>query len=255
MFKLIKYEFRKNIYGMAVMLGIILAAQIYFMYAYFIADDRNKALVGAWLLFMAAVICFFMVFIMGIATYSRELSNKTAYLVFMTPNSAIKIIGSKLLYTLFNGVVILALLVLLGIIDWKMLGRMWEQEISVFEMLADMMSMLGIDTLHIFYSAVAIIINFLVNFFMAVTLAYMSVTATATVLQDKKIKGLISVVVYIVLFVVINKIGGLLPRLYEYPVSFTQVILSGLPCTVFFLIIIVGAVAATAQLLEKHVSL
>ena len=255
MFKLIKYEFRKNLYGMAVMCGIIFAAQLYFMYACFIADNKNKALGGSWFLLMAAIICFFMVFIMGIATYSRELSNKTAYLVFMTPNSAIKIIGSKLLYTLFNGAVILILLVILGIVDWRLLGKMWEQEISVLEMVSEMMSMLGIDMLNVFYSAAAVIVNFLVNFFMAVTLAYMSVTATATVLQNKKIKGLISVVVYIILFIVINKIGALLPRLYEYPESFTQVALSGLWRTVFFLIIIIGAVIATARLLERHVSL
>ena len=132
---------------------------------------------------------------------------------------------------------------------------MWEQEISVLEMVSEMMSMLGIDMLNVFYSAAAVIVNFLVNFFMAVTLAYMSVTATATVLQNKKIKGLISVVVYIILVIVINKIGGLLPRLYEYPESFTQVALSGLWRTVFFLIIIIGAVIATARLLERHVSL
>lgn len=46
MFKLIKYEFRKNLYGMAVMCGIIFAAQLYFMYACFIADNKNKALGG-----------------------------------------------------------------------------------------------------------------------------------------------------------------------------------------------------------------
>ncbi len=255
MLKLIKYEFRKNLYGMAAMGGIILAAQLYFMYASFIAEDRNKAFAGSWFLVMAALVCFFMVFIMGVVTYSRELSSKTSYLVFMTPNSAIKIIGSKLLYTFLNGAIVLAVLIILGMIDWKVLADMWEQEFSMLEAIADMMSMLGVDTVHILYSMLAMILKFLVNFFMAVTLAYMSVTATATVLQNKKIKGLISVVLYIAMLVGIGKIGELLPRLYEYPESFTQVVVSDLPCTMLFLIIIVGAVVATAQLLEKHVSL
>lgn len=255
MLKLIKYEFRKNLYGTAVMGGIILAAQLYFMYASLIADNRNKALGGSWFLVITAVVCFFMVFATGVVTYSKELSNKTGYLVFMTPNSAIKIIGSKLLYTFFNGVIVLAVLVVLGITDWKILAGMWEQELSVFEIAADMLSILGVDVAHILYSLLAVIVKFLINFFMAVTLAYMSVTATATVLQNKKVKGLISVVLYIVMLVGIGRIGEQLPRIYEYPESFTQVVLSDLPCTLFFLIIIVGAVTATAGLLEKHVSL
>lgn len=255
MLKLVKYEFRKNLYSMLVMGGMLIAAQVYFLYACFIADDRNKALAGAWLLFMVAAICFFMVFITGVITYSRELSNKTSYLVFMTPNSAIKIIGSKLLYTFLNGALVLAILAILGIFDWKLLMKMWEQEVSMLETIADMLGSLGVDTLNIMYSLLALTFRFLVSFFMAITLAYMSVTATATILQNKKIKGLISVVLYILVFVVVNKVGGLFPRLYENPESFTQVVMADFPCMIFFLIIVIGSVMATSQLLEKHVSL
>ena len=86
---------------------------------------------------------------------------------------------------------------------------------------------------------------------MAVTLAYLCITLTATVLQNRKIKGLISVILYIFLFYAVNKIGGLLPVLYESPENMQQ----ALPCMVFFLIIIAGAVVGTAQLLDKKVSL
>ena len=55
MLKLIKYEFRKNLYGIAVMLSIIALAQIYFMYACFIDQNRNKALAGGYCSF--ALLC------------------------------------------------------------------------------------------------------------------------------------------------------------------------------------------------------
>ena len=63
MLKLIKYEFRKNLYGIAVMLSIIALAQIYFMYACFIDQNRNKALAGAWILFFCAVVCLSLIHI------------------------------------------------------------------------------------------------------------------------------------------------------------------------------------------------
>lgn len=255
MFKLIKYEFRKNLSGTAAMGGIIAAAQLYFMYAAFIAQSRERTLGGAWFLIMGAIVCFFMVFVMGIVTYSKELSNKTSYLVFMTPNSAIKIIGSKLLYIFFNGLLVLAVLFILCVIDWKILADMWDEEISVFQMMYQMLPVFGIDTTHILYTTLAVVVKFLVNFFMAVTLAYMSITATATVLQNRKIKGLISAVLYVVMIVGINKIGGLLPKIYDFPENMSQAIISDLPCTALFLLIIICAVTATAGLLEKHVSL
>ena len=255
MLKLIKYEFRKNLYGIAVMLGIIALAQIYFMYACFIDQNRNKALAGAWILFFCAVVCFFMVFAFGIVPYSRELSNKTSYLVFMTPNRSIKIIGSKLLFTFLNGVMVALLLAGLWLIDWKLLMDMWEQEVSVIEMVFDLVKNFGINVTDIAYGISLFVINFLINFFMAVTLAYLCITLTATVLQNRKIKGLISVILYIFLFYAVNKIGGLLPVLYESPENMQQVVITALPCMVFFLIIIAGAVVGTAQLLDKKVSL
>lgn len=196
-----------------------------------------------------------MVFAFGIVTYSRELSNKTSYLVFMTPNRSIKIIGSKLLFTFLNGVMVALLLAGLWLIDWKLLMDMWEQEVSVIEMVFDLVKNFGINVTDIAYGISLFVINFLINFFMAVTLAYLCITLTATVLQNRKIKGLISVILYIFLFYAVNKIGGLLPVLYESPENMQQVVITALPCMVFFLIIIAGAVVGTAQLLDKKVSL
>ena len=132
---------------------------------------------------------------------------------------------------------------------------MWEQEVSVIEMVFDLVKNFGINVTDIAYGISLFVINFLINFFMAVTLAYLCITLTATVLQNRKIKGLISVILYIFLFYAVNKIGGLLPVLYEAPENMQQVVITALPCMVFFLIIIAGAVVGTAQLLDKKVSL
>ena len=255
MLKLVKYEFRKNIYGIAVMAGILVLAQIYFMYAYFIASDRDKATVGAMILFFCAVICFFMVFAFGISTYSRELNNRTSYLVFMTPNKAIKIIGSKLLFTFMNGFMVAVVLMMLGMWDLKLLLTLWGEEVSMIEMIFELLGNFGFNAVEITYSIVGSVFSFLVSFFMAVTLAYFCITLTATILQNKKIKGLISVVLYLAVLIAANKIGDILPRLYEEPSTMAQASFAGLPRMLFFLILIIGAVVGTSELLERKVSL
>ena len=67
---------------------------------------------------------------------------------------------------------------------------MWEQEVSVIEMVFDLVKNFGINVTDIAYGISLFVINFLINFFMAVTLAYLCITLTATVLQNRKIKGL-----------------------------------------------------------------
>lgn len=255
MLKLIKYEFRKNLYGMCIMLGLLAGVQMYFMYAYFIADSRNKAMGAAGGLFFAAVLCFFMVFSLGIMTYSRELSSKTSYLVFMTPNKAGKIIGSKLVYTFINGMLIAALLLVLGLADMHLLLNMFNEEISMLEMIMDMLHSFGFSVVSIAYNITSSFISFLILFFMVVTLAYLSITLTATVLQNRKIKGLISIVLFIAVLLGVTKLGGLLPTLFEEPDSMFQASIHYLPEMAFYLLIMIGSIIGTAQLLERKVSL
>lgn len=255
MLKLIKYEFRKNLYGMCAMLGLLVGVQLYFMYAYFIADNRNKAMGAAGGLFLAAIICFFMVFSLGIMTYSKELSSKTSYLVFMTPNKAGKIIGSKLIYTLIDGILIAALLLVLGLVDMNLLLKLFDEEVSMLEMILDMLHTFGFNMVSIAYNITSSFISFLILFFMVVTLAYLSITLTATVLQNRKIKGLISIVLFIAVLIGVTKLGSLMPTLFEEPESMFQASIHYLPEMAFYLVIMIGSIIGTAQLLERKVSL
>ena len=107
--KLIKYELRKNLGMLIAMLSTIGAVEIYFLLS-LAADKESHVVVSAFLMPIGCFLIALLVFILGVTSYSRELSQKSSYLLFMTPHSTLSIISSKVLYTVVLGVGFAALL-------------------------------------------------------------------------------------------------------------------------------------------------
>ena len=88
MFRLSKYELRKNRTALFVLLAGLAALQICFLIA-LRGKTQDYAIIWSTILVLYAVVCYFAVFIFAITNYYREINSKTSYLVFMTPVSAI----------------------------------------------------------------------------------------------------------------------------------------------------------------------
>ena len=108
---------------------------------------------------------------------------------------------------------------------------------------------------NIIINIVAGIISFLIAFFFLISLAYFAITLSSTALQNKKIKGFISVILFCVLAYATIKISSLLPELYKNPDSLSQALMSSLPATIFQLLMVVACTFGSAVLLDKKVSL
>ena len=121
MLKLTKYELRKNLLGIGIVAGIICVLQALFMF-FCLTENLNYTSLFGGLLIIAASVSYFIVFIFGVVTYYRELSSKSSYLIFMTPNSSLSIITSKLLYTLIIGIGISAIFIGFGVLDIFMMA-------------------------------------------------------------------------------------------------------------------------------------
>ena len=87
-----------------------------------LTENLNYTSLFGGLLIIAASVSYFIVFIFGVITYYRELSSKSSYLIFMTPNSSLSIITSKLLYTLIIGIGISAIFIGFGVLDIFMMA-------------------------------------------------------------------------------------------------------------------------------------
>ena len=101
MFRLSKYELRKNRTALFVLLAGLAALQICFLIA-LRGKTQDYAIIWSTILVLYAVVCYFAVFIFAITNYYREINSKTSYLVFMTPVSALSIILSKMLSVLVH---------------------------------------------------------------------------------------------------------------------------------------------------------
>lgn len=148
MFRLSKYELRKNRTALFVLLAGLAALQICFLIA-LRGKTQDYAIIWSTILVLYAVVCYFAVFIFAITNYYREINSKTSYLVFMTPVSALSIILSKMLTVLVLGVILAAALGALGWLDFSLFLNHYSVYKSMGEVISEVMKNFGIDTVQV----------------------------------------------------------------------------------------------------------
>ncbi|MBQ8088679.1 MAG: hypothetical protein IJ234_09730, partial [Clostridia bacterium] len=157
MFRLLKVEFRKARGAMLALCGITIALEIYFLAALHGEWEEHLA-IAAFLLVISGFAAAMFVFIRGITSYSRELNSTSGYLLFMTPNSSLKIMGSKYLYTFLNGVVFMVLLGGLAFLDFELLMAHYVETGNTIKGLMAMLRMQGVYIDQFLYAALCIIV-------------------------------------------------------------------------------------------------
>lgn len=254
MLKLSKYEFRKNRNFLIIIGAGLLLLQIYFMISTFV-KNTDHTVISSSLLFLYAMICYFAVFILAVSNYSKELNSKSSYLIFMTPNSALNIIFSKIFTILIIGLVLLILICGFGYLDITLVYKTYPDVGDITNFANEFMKMLGINTGELILSILASILEFIISFFSVVMLSYLAITLSATLLQNNKFKGIVSFVIFLILTYLTTFIVGKLPVIYDNPENMLQVFTTTLPATILDVIIIAASILGCSVLLEKKVSL
>ena len=168
MLKLSKYEFRKN-RNFLLVIGIIFALlEIYFLAGIFMKNPENSAKALAFL-FICAVVCFFSVFILAISNYSKELNSKSSYLIFMTPNTSLNIIFSKMFTILIIGLVSMTIICITGYIDWKLLCQTFPNVELAADTVQSLFILSGTNSGSIILGIITYVIEFIISFFSTVT--------------------------------------------------------------------------------------
>jgi len=225
MLKLIKYEFRKNRSLLLVILGIIAALEAYFLFRAYAAahynalnslsESSNRAeihlIVAMSLLVAASFGTALAVFIMGVSGYSRELNQKTSYLLFMTPQSTFAIVGAKILFTLITGVVFAALLAGLAAVDYPLmmdsLGAEWRGYYNLLDwfMTQNELNLTGALLTIAFFVCVVFL-----SIIATVSIAFFAITLSATFMRGKKGHAVVSVLLFAALVFANSRLTGLL---------------------------------------------
>ena len=230
MLKLSKYEFRKN-RNFLLVIGIVFALlEIYFLAGIFMKDSGNSARALVFL-FICAVVCFFSVFILAISNYSKEFT------------------------ILIIGLVSMTIICVTGYIDWKLLCQTFPDVELAADTVQSLFILSGTNSGSIVFGIITYVIEFIISFFSMVTLAYFSITLSATLLQNNRFKGLLSFALFLGFTYLLGLVSGLLPQIMETQESITDVLISAIPATILDVIVICLCILGCSTLLDKKVSL
>lgn len=222
MFKLLKYEFRKAMVSILVMLGVTAALEGYFLYGlYSEANDGVHAVIGALLLILFTLAIEIFVMVRGVTSFSGELKGRNAYLIFMTPNSALKIMASKYLFTLILGTSFTLMYVLLGYLDIRLSLEKYGEYQEFVEMWAELFKSAGIRVDQIIFAGVFAVIYFLLDFLVFYAVAYLAVTISHTLFRDKKWRWVMAILFYFAITSIVSFLNSLFPMVYTV-LQFTE---------------------------------
>lgn len=219
MLKLMKYEFRKTRTTLLVMLAALVVLEAGFLVGY--ARDSYR-LTGICLGLLTALVfaVYTYILIAGIVSYNRELNDKTGYMVFMAPVGPWGIVASKLLFTIVAALAVTALFGAAAYLDYSMVFKKIEGGGNLYQQLDFTFTMFtGSMGDQITLTKLILIVAFevgtvLISVILTMCTAFLAITLSATLLQNKKgfLRMLVSVVLFFALNYVTSRVSGLLVR-------------------------------------------
>ena len=129
-------------------------------------------------------------------------------------------------------------------------------EISIVSELMKLISEnIGFSTSQLILGVIVSVADFLISFYATISVAYMAITLSSTLLQNKKYKGVVSVIFFFIITFITQKIFSLFPNIYDEITNMGQAVISVIPSLVYYLIIAIAAIFVSGKFLDKKVSL
>lgn len=222
MLKLLKYEFRKGLTGLLVMLGVTAALEAYFLYGIYInPEDAWHAASAAGMLMGMTFAASIFVMIRGVTSYSGELKQRSAYLIFMTPHSTLKIVGSKFLFTFVLGLLAAVVYGTLGILDIGLMLDSFGELEETLKMLEEGMAEMGFQLDQYVFAIIIALLMMLLYALSLCAAAYLAVTISHTLLRDKSWRWLVALGFFWLLMQGVSTVYGVFPSPFEQLMTYT----------------------------------
>lgn len=261
MLKLMKYEFRKLRTALLAMLGLLVVLEAGFLFGVY-REKPDMTAVSLALISVLVFAAYAYILVAGMVSYSRELKEKSGYLIFMAPVRPIGVVLSKLVFTALAAIAVTAVFGAAAYLDYRLLFNRLDIDPQMMEQI-NMMLRLGLNAganvQQILQRIVFFGVTVLIEIMLTMCTAYLAITLSATLLQNKKgfLRTLISLVLFAALTwgcarltqkLLYDRISGFyatLPQLSS--VLGWSVLLNAALCAAF--------AAASAWLLDKKVNL
>ncbi len=247
MFKLMKYEFRKQLLSKIVILAMVGILELMFIYGV-IAEKANTVASAVGFFMVLAFISIMFVSFECAFTYSKDLKTKQSYMLFLTPNSAYGIVGAKVLTTIaqvFLTGVVFGTVIIANILFMAAKYHSVKEVIEVVQQFFKEAMQLDIQMDLI----VSLLVYMLVYWILLIVIAMFAITLTYTFLANAKFKELVSIALFFLILWGVQKIAEfILPDLAHI----TSYIMLG--ATGIYLVLTALFYLGTAWMLDKKVS-
>ena len=246
MTKLMKYEFRKQVFSKVIIGVILLLVEVLFGYGIIIKKETTVVLSASFLSMVVFGAMFYFAF-ESIDTLSKDLKTKNSYMLFLTPHTSYEIIGAKVLTTaitlLVGGLAFLGICTLDAFVFFERFGTVKDFVNAVMQIFH-----INIELSQVVVVVLATIISWL-NF---IIVAFLSISLSTTFLANKKAKGFLSFGIFVVINLVMLKIIDLIgTALDNTGMSITNMMWVGIAVELVFTVVFYYV---TAWLLDKKVS-
>lgn len=255
MFKLIKYEFRKDIIIYLVIFAMILALEGYLMISILTGSDVNMV-ISIILYLLCGWGAVMVIMILGVVSFARELGSKYSFMTFMTPNSAYKIVGAK--YITLIATTVLATAIYGGFIylDVTVALLRYGDFRDIMDTINSFMTLMsGNSIADVVIALVAVLLGVWFNILLTVSYAYLATTLSYTILANKKGKVWLAVGLFVGIRVITSIITFVLPH-FNFGEETLGAILAGSWLVYLFEFLFIGATYFVVSfLLDRKVSL
>ncbi len=205
---LLKYEFRKTFFAKAVVLGVVLVAEIVFLIGTAVSKEET-ALTGALILVFCTFGGLMYLGIESVVILHRDMNTKQGYMLFMTPHSCYQILGAKVIE---NGLSLLAggaFFAALGTLDLTIFFARFDDLNNLREMFSEMFRAVFQADVLTTQTLLSALFLMLCTWLRVVVTAYLADVISTALLSGKKGNGLISFVVFILLNVLLGNVQSL----------------------------------------------
>ena len=254
MLKLIKYEMRKNVTAFVTLYGILIGLETVFVLGCYL-DNTDLIVMAIGCLVATSLTCYYIFYIFGISSYSKELKTKTGYLTFMIPVSSHQILWSKLLSTIIASTVYMALVVGFGFVDMAIMENKYSETKLMESVLEMVLEKADMSVAEVGMAMLVYIVAMIIEFLSIVGIAYLAMTLSATLFQNNKGKSVLSFVLFVVFIYAMGWLMEVIPDLSISSEGLYAPFIEKIPTFGANIVILIVTVFASAKLLDKKVSL
>ena len=203
MLKLMKYEFRKLRTTLLIMVGSLAALEAGFI-AGMLMNRNGLAGTCLALIMLLVFLVYAYIVLAGMASYSRELKEKSGYLIFMAPVTPMGVVLSKLVFTVLAALGATALFALTAYLDVRyLIGRLGldPETLNSINLVLRFGLKSNADVFQLIRMMGFAAVTVLIEIVLTMCCAYLAITLSATLLQNRKgfLRGLISLVLFFAL--------------------------------------------------------